>query len=144
MRKIIDLGSGEAISRLSGIATLLLLAHTYGVALVGVYALAQGMLQYSYPIIDFGLRHVGARLIATNPQAGREIVRHVQKRRLAMTILLLPCLLLYAASVKLPFELRVFLFAFAATGCLYAASRIGQHGQGASSPGRFRPDCRSA
>ncbi len=120
--RIIDLGSGEVVSRLCGIATLLLLAHGYGVAFVGVYALAQGMLQYSYPIIDFGLRHVGARLIATTPQAGPEIVRRVQRRRLVMTVLLLPCLFLYAASVKLPLELRVFLFAFAATGCLYAAS----------------------
>ena len=121
-RKILAYGSGEAISRLCGIAILLILAHKYGVVFVGVFALAQSMLYYSYPIIDFGLRHVGARLIATHPQAGREIVQQVQRRRLIMAGLLLPCLLVYAAWVKLPVDLRAFLFAFSATGCLYAAS----------------------
>ncbi|HKD86478.1 MAG TPA: polysaccharide biosynthesis C-terminal domain-containing protein [Terriglobales bacterium] len=122
LRKVVDLGLGEAITRLSGIATLLILAHRYGVLFVGAYALAQGMLQYSYPIIDFGLRHVGARLIATKPLAAREIVRQVQRRRLIMASLLLPCLLLYAKFAKFPTEIRVFLFLFAATGSLYAAS----------------------
>ena len=120
--KILNFGSGEVLSRLCGIATLLLLARRYGVAVVGVFALAQGMLQYSYPIIDFGLRHVGARLIATMPNAGSAIVRQVQSRRAMMAGFLLPCLLVYAAFVKLPAELRIFLFAFSATGCLYALS----------------------
>ena len=122
LHKIADLGMGDAITRISGIATLLILAHRYGVLFVGAYALAQGMLQYSYPIIDFGLRHVGARLIATKPFAGREIVRQVQRRRLIMASLLVPCLLLYAKFAKFPAEIRVFLFFFAATGCLYATS----------------------
>ncbi len=122
VRKVFDYGSGEAVSRLCGIATLLLLAHKFGVVFVGVYALAQGMLCYAHPVIDFGLRHVGARLIATHPDAGREIARKVQLRRLMMGAAMLPFLLLYAASAKLPLELKEFLFAFAATGCLYAAS----------------------
>jgi O-antigen/teichoic acid export membrane protein len=121
-RNILNFGSGEVISRLCSIATLLVLARRYGVVIVGVFALAQGMLQYSYPIIDFGLRHVGARLIATMPSAESAIVRRVQSRRAVMASLLLLCFLVYAAFVKLPTELRIFLFAFAATGCLYALS----------------------
>lgn len=121
-RKIFDFGPGEALSRLCSITTLLILAHKFGVVFVGVYALAQGMVQYSYPFIDFGLRHVGARLIARYPEAGREIVRQVQQRRYLMAILLLPLLLLYSASAKLPLTSKVFVFAFAATGSLYAVS----------------------
>lgn len=121
-RKVFDFGSGEAVSRLCSIVTLLFLAHRYGVLLVGVYALAQSLLGYSYPIIDFGLRHVGARLVAQYPQAAPEIVAQVQRRRMMMAIVLLPLLLIYAASTKLPLELKIFLFAFAAIGSLYAVS----------------------
>jgi O-antigen/teichoic acid export membrane protein len=119
---MLRLGSGETVARLCGIATTLFLAHRYGVIVVGVYALAQSMLGYSYLIIDFGLRHVGARLVAQYPQAAQEIVDQVQKRRLTMAAILLPFLLIYAASAKLPVELKVFLFAFAVTGCLYSVS----------------------
>lgn len=121
-RKLFDFGSGEAVSRLCSIATLLILAHKFGVVFVGVYALAQGMVQYSYPFIDFGLRHVGARLIARHPEAGQEIVRQVQHRRYLMAVLLLPFLLLYSLFAKLPATEKVFIFAFAATGSLYAVS----------------------
>ena len=64
---------------------------------VGVYALAQSMVQYSLPFIDFGLRHVGARLVAQYPQAAHEIVHQVQRRRFMMAGVLLPLLLVYAA-----------------------------------------------
>jgi O-antigen/teichoic acid export membrane protein len=121
-RKVFDFGSGEVVSRLCGIVTLLFLAHRYGVLVVGVYALAQSMLGYSYPIIDFGLRHVGARLVAQYPQATSEIMGQVQRRRMMMAAVLLPFLLIYAASTKLPTELKIFLFAFAAIGSLYAVS----------------------
>jgi O-antigen/teichoic acid export membrane protein len=121
-RKIVDYGSGEVVGRLCSVATLLFLAHKFGVIFVGVYALAQGMVQYSYPFIDFGLRHVGARMVAKYPGAGNEIAREVQRRRLRMAGILLPALLAYAVSVKLPLSLKVFLFAFSAVGSLYAIS----------------------
>ncbi len=121
-RKIFDFGSGEALARLCSIATLLILARKFGVVFVGVYALAQGMVQYSYPFIDFGLRHVGARLLSRYPEAGREIVQRVQRRRLKMAALLVPALLLYAVSVKLPTGSKAFLFAFATAGSMYAGS----------------------
>jgi O-antigen/teichoic acid export membrane protein len=121
-RKILGLGSGETLARLCGIATVIFLARRCGVVVVGVYALAQSMLQYSYPFIDFGLRHVGARLVAKYPEASGEIVERVQKRRLLMGGLILPLLLLYAAFTNLPWELKVFLILFSAVGCLYAVS----------------------
>ncbi len=121
-RSMFDLGSGEVLARLCGIASILILARRFGVVAVGVYALAQSMVAYSYPFIDFGLRHVGARLIAKYPQAGQEIVGQVQKRRVLMGSLIVPFLLLYAMLTNVPLELKVFLFLFSATGCLYAIS----------------------
>ncbi len=119
---MLRLGSGETVARLCGIATTLFLAHRYGVVVLGVYALAQTMVQYSLPFIDFGLRHVGARLVAQYPQAAQEIVDQVQRRRLTMAAILLPFVLVYAVSAKLPVELKVFLFVFAVTGSLYSVS----------------------
>jgi O-antigen/teichoic acid export membrane protein len=121
-RNIVHLASGEIPARLCGIAVLLLLARAYGVIIVGVYALAQSMTQYSYPFIDFGLRHVGARLIARYPQAGQVIVRRVQHRRLLMASTILPFLLAYALVANLPANFKVFVFMFAAISCLYAVS----------------------
>ena len=119
---ILKLGSGEVLARLCGVAVLLILARRFGVVVVGVYALAQGMVQYSYPFIDFGLRHVGARLIAQYPEASQEIVQQVQKRRILMGSLILPFLLCYASLVNLPRDSKLFLFLFSAIGCLYALS----------------------
>jgi O-antigen/teichoic acid export membrane protein len=118
----VQLASGEIPARLFGIATLLLLARKSGVVMVGIYALAQSMIQYSYPFIDFGLRHVGARLIARFPDAAQQIVEQVQKRRMLMGASILPFLLLYAALANVAIELKIFLFLFSAISCLYAVS----------------------
>lgn len=80
-RSIVHLGSGELVGRLCNIATVIWLGHRYGVVILGLYALAQSVTQYLQPLIDFGLRHVGARLLAVYPQAARDIVERVQRRR---------------------------------------------------------------
>jgi O-antigen/teichoic acid export membrane protein len=121
-RNILHLGVGEAVARLCGIATFVFLAHAYGVILVGVYALSQSIAQYSQLLIDFGLRHIGARLIARNPLSAHEIVRRVQRRRLLMAGLVLPLILGYAALARLPLDMKVVLFVFAVTCALYALS----------------------
>ena len=121
-RNVAHLASGEIPARLCGIATVLFLARRSGVAVVGIYALAQSMVQYSVPVIDFGLRHVGARLIARYPEAGQEIVGRVQRRRVMMAAAIVPFLLVYAAFANVSLELRIFLFSFSAISCLYAVS----------------------
>src|SRR5271165_1338491 len=122
IRSMFHLASGELPARLCGIIALLLLARKAGVVMVGVYALAWSMVQYSYPFIDFGLRHVGARLIAKYPQAGREIVARVQRRRLLMAGTIVPFLLGYAAIANVPLNFKIFLFVFSAISSLYAIS----------------------
>ncbi len=121
-KKIFHLASGEFLGRLCNIATVVLLGHRYGVVVLGVYALAQSVTQYLQPLIDFGLRHVGARLLALYPHAAREIVDRVQRRRLWMAVAVLPLILMYSAGAKLPREMKIFLFAFSAAGALYAFS----------------------
>ncbi len=122
IRNVVRLGTGEALARICGIATVLILAHRYGVIVVGVYALGQSMAQYSVPFIDFGMKQVGARLVAQYPQATHEIVRLVQRRRFAMAFALLPFLLVYAALTKLPLGLKACLLAFAAICTLHVLS----------------------
>jgi O-antigen/teichoic acid export membrane protein len=121
-RNMFHLGSGEIAGRLCSLATVILLGHRYGVVILGIYGLALSLAQYLQPLIDFGLRHVGARLVALYPLAGHDVVLRVQRRRLRMAALVLPLMLVYAACVKLPVNMKIFLFAFAATGALYAIS----------------------
>lgn len=121
-RGMVELASGEFPARLCSIATIIVLARRWGVVMVGIYALAQSMVQYAYPFIDFGLRHVGARLIAKYPQAGQEIKDQVQRRRMRMGVAIVPFLLAYAAVANLPLKLKVFIFVFSAISCLYAVS----------------------
>jgi O-antigen/teichoic acid export membrane protein len=122
LRNMARLGSGEGLARLCNVATILYLAHHYGVVVVGVYALGQSMAQYSVPFIDFGLRHVGARLVAQYPRAAHEIVSRVQRRRFLMAAALLPFLLLYGVLTKLPWDLKLCLLAFAAICTLHPLS----------------------
>jgi len=121
-KNVLRLGSGELLSRLCGIAIAVLLGHRYGVVILGIYALAQSLNQYLQPLIDFGLRQVGARLLALYPHAASDIVERVQRRRLGTAVLVLPLIALYAACAKLPAEMKIFLFAFSAVGALYAIS----------------------
>jgi len=121
-KNIFHLGSGELVGRLCNIATVVLLGHRYGVVVLGVYALAQSVTQYLQPLIDFGLRHVGARLLALYPLAARDIVDRVQRRRLWMAGVVLPLILVYSAAAKLPAHMKIFLFVFSAVGALYAIS----------------------
>lgn len=119
---MLRLGTGELVSRVANIAIVILLGRRYGVAVLGAYALAQTMGQYAQPLIDFGTRHVGARLIAVYPQFARVVIGTVQRRRLTMAMAIVPLMLFYSAGAQLPWELKLFLFAFSATGALYVAS----------------------
>ncbi len=116
------LGLGEIAGRLCSLATVILLGHRYGVVALGGYALALSLSQYLQPLIDFGLRQVGARLLAQHPEAASDIVARVQRRRLGMALVAVPTILLYTAYAKLPPEMKTFVLAFSVVGALYAFS----------------------
>ena len=122
LRNMARLGSGEILARACSVAVIVLLGHFYGVIIVGVYALAGTVSQYLMPMIDFGLRHVGARLMARFPRSASEVMHRVQRRRLAMAVASVPFVLLYAALSRLPLDMKVFLFVFAAISAMYALS----------------------
>ena len=121
-RNVFHFGSGEFLARLLSVSVVILLGHFYGVVIVGVYGLAVTVATYLMPVIDFGLKHVGARLMARFPHSAREIIQRVQRRRYLMASAALPFVLLYAAIARLPIEYKIFLLAFSAIGTLYAFS----------------------
>jgi len=120
--RILHLGCGEMMGRLCNVATVIWLGHRYGVVILGMYALAQTLAQYMQPVIDFGMRHVGARLVARYPEATAAIVKRVQRRRYGMAVAALPLILMYSGSARLPPDAQRFLLAFAVAGSFYAAS----------------------
>src|SRR5271166_2183711 len=122
LRGMLRLGSGEFVGRVFSVSVVILLGHRYGVVILGVYALAMTVTQYLQPVIDFGLRHIGARLMAKYPRSAGEIMHRVQRRRLLMAAVALPLTLIYASVAKLPPDLKLFLALFSATGVLYALS----------------------
>src|SRR5271166_2363225 len=121
-RNILHLGSGEMVGRLCSIVVIILLGHRYGVFVVGVYSLGLTVAYYLQPVIDFGLRHIGARLMAQYPQSAGEIMHRVQRRRLLMAGAVVPVVFIYAWLAKLPMDMKVWLVLFSATGTLYALS----------------------
>jgi O-antigen/teichoic acid export membrane protein len=122
LRGIFHLGSGELLARLFGVLTVIFLGHKFGVVILGIYALAQGISQSLQPVIDFGLRHVGARLMARFPRSASEILYRVQRRRLGMAAAAVPFLFLYAALARLSLDMKIFLFLFAGISAMYALS----------------------
>src|SRR3954462_10985982 len=122
LQNILQLGSGEFIGRLCAIATLALLGHRYGAATVGIFALAQGVAQYMQPLIDFGLRHSGARLVAKYPDAVGQIVQIVQARRRGMLAVAIPLVASYVLFLRLDSKYKLFVFGFATCAALYAFS----------------------
>ncbi len=121
-RNVLHFGSGEFLARVLSVTVVILLGHLYGIVIVGVYGLAVTVATYLMPVIDFGLKHVGARLLSRFPRSASEIVQRVQRRRYLMASAALPFVLLYAALARLPLEFKIFLFAFSAIGTLYAFS----------------------
>src|SRR5271165_4502693 len=122
LRGTFRLGSGEFVARVFSVLVVILLGHRYGVVILGMYALGLTVSQYLQPLIDFGLRHIGARLMAQYPQSAGEIMHRVQRRRLLMAGAVVPVVFIYAWLAKLPLDMKVWLVLFSATGTLYALS----------------------
>lgn len=122
LRLILPYASGEIAGRLFSVAALMLLGHAYGVQTMGVYSLAVAISWYTVPFVDFGLRHIGARLIARHPGHVSFIVSCVQRRRGLMAAAAVPLLMIYAILARVPASLKWFLFFFPATSLLYGLS----------------------
>lgn len=122
LRSVFHLGSGEALGRVANVAIVMLLGHRFGVVVLGIYSLGTTLSAYMQPAIDFGLKHIGARLVAQFPASSADIVRRVQRRRAVMATVALPLIAIYAGFTSLPLDMKVFLFVFAGIAALYAVS----------------------
>ncbi len=122
VRRFSQLGAGEIVARLASISSIILLGHLYGAIALAAFALGQALTLYLQPAIDFGLRHIGARLVAVYPDALAAIIQRIQRRRIGMAAAALPILLIYAFSTDLSHSMRIFVFLFSAMGGFYALS----------------------
>jgi O-antigen/teichoic acid export membrane protein len=122
LKNIIRFGSGEMLARICSVAVMMFLGHRYGVVVVGAYALAVSLSWYSQTIIDFGLKHIGVRLIAQYPQHAPQIVYRVQRRRFSMACIVMPIMVIYSVYARLSTRLMWFVILFSLTSTLYAAS----------------------
>jgi O-antigen/teichoic acid export membrane protein len=86
LRSLVSISAGEGVARLSNLALLIYVSRKFGVRVVGAYALAQGLSLYLMQGMDLGLRHVGARLVASHPAQVWSVVGSVQHKRLLLAI----------------------------------------------------------
>ncbi|MBV8436360.1 MAG: polysaccharide biosynthesis C-terminal domain-containing protein [Silvibacterium sp.] len=83
---ILAIATGEGIARLCNLLLVIFISRTFGVRAAGAYAVAQALSVYQMHGIDFGLRQTGARLAARHPQRIGQVVRFVQRRRIALAV----------------------------------------------------------
>lgn len=82
--KVLAIAGGEGMARGTNLLLAVFVARQWGVRAAGAWALAQGLALYLMQGTDFGFRHVGARLVAQEPNALASVVRFIQKRRVAL------------------------------------------------------------
>lgn len=119
---LFSLAAGEGISRLSNLLLLIYVSHRFGAKTTGAFALAQAVALYLMLGIDLGLRHIGARLIASQPDQAEAIARLIQKKRLLTTVLVISGGVIYGWYGPLPADARQLVPLFALSVIGYAFS----------------------
>jgi O-antigen/teichoic acid export membrane protein len=117
-RRVWTIAAGEGIARAGNLLLAVFIARVFGVRAAGAYALAQALALYQMQGTDFGLRHIGARLIAQNPDSGKRITRLVQRRRALLALLMVTLGCLYGWIGPVPKDTRFVV-------SLYAVSMFG-------------------
>ena len=116
--KVMAIAGGEGVARIANLLLTVFVAREFGVRAAGAWALAQGLALYLIQGTDFGLRHVGARLAAQQPNAIAGVVRFIQRRRIALALAMCAAGYLYGRFGPVPEDTRelVSLFALATFG----------------------------
>ena len=104
--RVLTIAAGEGIARIGNLLLAVFIARVFGVAAAGAYALAQALALYQTQATDFGLRHIGARLIAQNPQHTAWVVRFVQRRRIVLALLMVTLGYIYGRLGPVPHDTR--------------------------------------
>jgi O-antigen/teichoic acid export membrane protein len=112
LSSILRLGTGEAVSRLASFGLYAYISRAFGIELLGIVALSQTIATYVTLGTDQGLRMIGARLVARDPSAAPEIMRHVLRRRLTSCAICVALGVLYAVKGPVPANARYYILGF--------------------------------
>ena len=112
LKKAAWLGLGEGVARVANFLVLMGVGRFFGVEALGIYGLAQTLVQYIVVGTDLGFKSIGARLVALYPYQSRTVMRSIQSKRMLMLLLLLPVGVSYAVFGPVPSEGRLFIALF--------------------------------
>ena len=115
---VFAIAAGEGAARLCNLLLVIFISRGFGVRAAGAYAVAQALSIYQMHAIDFGLRQTGARIVATHPRRVRQVVRFIQRRRIALAIGVIALGYLYGREGPVQQDARMFV-------SLYALSMFG-------------------
>ncbi len=116
--RVLAIGAGEGIARLANLLLAVYVSRAFGVRAAGAYALAMALSLYMMQGIDFGLRHTGARMLGQDSANIAQIVRFIQRRRIALTVLVVVLGYCYGIAGPVPQDTRSIV-------SLYALSIVG-------------------
>jgi len=108
----VRLATGEVFGRIATFALFAYLSRYFGVQILGIVALAQTVASYVMELSDQGLRLIGARILARNPNLAPFVVPFVLKRRAVLTAAAVALGALYALVGPVPPEARLCVLAF--------------------------------
>jgi O-antigen/teichoic acid export membrane protein len=109
---------GEGFARLCNLALVVFISRKFGVRVTGAYALAQTLGLYLIQGIDCGLRHIGARLVASDTAVIPSVARAVQRKRILLAIPVISLGYCYGYFGPVPADTRHIV-------SLYALSMVG-------------------
>ncbi|HEY4050557.1 MAG TPA: polysaccharide biosynthesis C-terminal domain-containing protein [Acidobacteriaceae bacterium] len=109
---------GEGFARICNLTLVIFVSRKFGVRVTGAYALAQTLALYLMQGIDFGLRHIGARLVASDTAVIPSVARAIQLRRTLLAIPVISLGYCYGHFGPVPSDTRTIV-------SLYAISMVG-------------------
>src|SRR5271165_3594992 len=108
----VRLATGEVFGRIATFALFAYVSRYFGVQVLGIVALGQTVAAYVMELSDQGLKLVGARILARDPDLVSSVVPFVLKRRAALTAAAVALGVLYAVLGPVPPEARACVLAF--------------------------------
>src|SRR5271165_2609842 len=106
------LATGEVLGRIATFTLFAYVSRCFGVQVFGIIALGQTVASYVMVGSDQGLKLIGARLLARNPDLASYVIPFVLKRRAVLAATAVALGALYAIIGPLPNEARACVLAF--------------------------------
>jgi O-antigen/teichoic acid export membrane protein len=121
-KSVLSNASGEGFARLCNLVLIAFVSRRFGVRALGAFALAQGLSLYLSQAMDLGLRHVGARLVAVQPDRAWPVVIAIQKKRFLLAIPVVALGYCYGRFGPVPEDTRTMVSFYALSMVGYALS----------------------